>query len=146
MSTVFVLPVDQEGCAKFVRILFTNTIVSPFKLATTGAPSIDKPFSQPVTNELRTDTAELRRKRKAFSNFSPVGRAVVPFPFGPTSVTFEKIGRVLGVAVEPAASLSHSNALESPGASYKSLSRIESANCTLPRKPKSQSKSSSRPR
>ena len=117
LRTVFVLFVLQVGCAKLVKMLFTNTIVSPLTLATTGAPSIDKPFSQPVTKELRTDTAELRRKRKAFSNFSPVGSAVVPLPLAPTSVTLENTGRVLGCAVEPAASLSHSKAFESPGAS-----------------------------
>ena len=127
-KTVLVFPVDHEGIAKFVKMLLTKTIVSPFKLATTGAPSIESPFSHPVTNEFKTETAEFLLKRKAFSNFSPAGSAVVPLPFGPTKVTFEKIGRVFGVAVEPAASLSHSKAFESPGASEISLSRIDRAN------------------
>ena len=109
---------------KLVRILLAKTSVSPLTLLTTAVPSSDKPFSQPVTNEFITEVAVFLLRRKAFSNFSPVGSAVVPSPLGPTIVMFENIGAVLGCAVEPAASLSDSNAFESPGASDKALSRI----------------------
>ena len=114
--------------AKFVVKLCAKTRLSPLTLLTTGVPSIDKPFSHPVTIELKQEVDVFLLKRNAFSNFSPMGNAIVPFPLGPTMVPFEKIGIVLGCAVDPAASLSDSKQLESPGASNKSLSRIDKKN------------------
>ena len=113
---------------KLVSVLFENKSESPFTLATTAAPSIDNPFSHPVINELKTDVDVFLLNLKAFSNFSPTGNATVPFPFGPTIVTFEKIGIVLGCAADPVASLSDSKQFESPGASDRSLSLIANAN------------------
>ena len=113
---------------KLVKLLLENTKESPLTLATTAVPSIDNPFSQPTTKELKQEVAVFLLIRNAFSNFSPTGKLTLPFPFGPTSVILEKIGRVLGCAVDPAASLSVSKELESPAASDKSLSRIDKPN------------------
>ena len=127
------------------RTLLEKIKVSPFTLFTTGVPSIDNPFSHPTTRELKHETAVFLLKRNAFSNFSPTGRTIEPFPLGPTNVTLEKIAAVFGWPAEPAASLSDSKLLESPIASETSLSRIARANCIFPLKPKSVSKSSSKP-
>ena len=119
--------------------------LSPVALAAVFALSIDNPFSQPTTSEFKHEVEVFLLNLNAFSNFSPTGNTIVPFPFGPTIVMLEKIGRVLGCAVDPVASLSDSKQFESPGASDKSLSRMASPNCIFPLYPKSVSKSSSKP-
>src|SRR3989338_532161 len=107
-------------------MLFANTAESFTgweKGLSVEAPSIERPFSQPVDKELNNDTEELRRKRKDFSNFSPPGNTTDPSDNGPTVVMFDKIGAVNGCAPEPVPSLSHSNVFESPAASDRSGSR-----------------------
>jgi hypothetical protein len=96
--------------------------------ASVADPSIDNPFSHPVTSVLKTDIEEFLLILNDFSNFSPTGNVCVPSPSGPTIVKFEKIAVVCGVLDEPVASLSDSKQFESPGASYLVLSRTASPN------------------
>ena len=113
---------------KLVIVLEANIKLSPVTFAAVVELSIERPFSHPVTNEFKHEVDVFLLNLNAFSNFSPTGSTIVPFPFGPTIVILEKIGLVLGCAVDPAASLSDSKQFESPGASDKSLSRIDKPN------------------
>ena len=70
--------------------------LSPVALAAVFALSIDNPFSQPTTSEFKHEVEVFLLNLNAFSNFSPTGNAIVPFPLGPTIVILEKIGLVLG--------------------------------------------------
>ena len=81
---------------KLERMLLWKCIVSPKILSSTGRPSMDNPFSHPVTMVLKTEVAVFLLNLKAFSNFSPIGRETVPSLFAPIIVKLEKIGAVNG--------------------------------------------------
>ena len=81
---------------KLERMLLWKCIVSPKILSSTGRPSMDNPFSHPVTMVLKTEVDVFLLNLKAFSNFSPIGRETVPLLLAPIIVKLEKIGAVNG--------------------------------------------------
>ena len=81
--------------------MFENTKLPDVMFVSTGAPSIDKPFSQPTISELNIDIEEFLLILKAFSNFSPTGSVTKPSALAPIIVKFENTAAVCGVLDDP---------------------------------------------